>query len=288
MEFLKKTGEFLKSHYEKVLLSVILLLLAAAAAYLPIKISDNRKRITEIVTVPPPRAVPLLKPTDLTTNDALLKRVEKLEILDLAKKHHVFNPHTWKMLPDGRIIKIDSPEREGAGALLVTKITPLNLTIRYEGVRGAGEDARYGFVIDRAVSSKGAPRRTTAYISPGGNTSISNPGGKADTLTLRKVEGPPEAPTALILEVSNMPGQLKLTTDQPSLTNTIGYVADLKYPLESNKEWTDRRVGQQLEFAGEKYNIVAITEKEVKVQAPNGNRTTIGFQAASTAAADGK
>jgi len=287
MEFLKKSGEFLKNHYEKVLLSIILLLLAAAAAYLPIKISENRKKIADIVTPPPPRAVPLLKPTDLSTNQALLGKVEKLPDLDLARKHHLLNPHTWKMLPDRRIIKIDSPEREGAGALLVTKISPLNLIIRYEGVRGAGNDARYGFVIDREIASKGAPRSTTAYTSPGGNANISNPSGKADLLTLRKLEGPAEDPTTLILEVSNLPGQLHITKDQRSATNVIGYTADLKYPLE-NKEWTDRRVGQQLEFAGEKYNIVAINEKEVKVQASNGNRTTIGFQAASTAAADKK
>lgn len=44
--------EFLKKHYEKVILSIVLLLLAVAAAYLPIRVAAVNKDIeTEVPRV---------------------------------------------------------------------------------------------------------------------------------------------------------------------------------------------------------------------------------------------
>ena len=42
-----------------------------------------------------------------------------------------------------------------------------------------------------------------------------------------------------------------------------GFTADLKYPPENNRVWSNLRVGAPLRIAGEDYNIVAITKSEV-------------------------
>jgi hypothetical protein len=47
----------------------------------------------------------------------------------------------------------------------------------------------------------------------------------------------------------------------------------LKYDPE-NKKWTNQRVGGALSFAGENYNIVAITKNEVVVLAKSNQKKT--------------
>jgi hypothetical protein len=61
--------------------------------------------------------------------------MEKLTNLDLARPQLV-EPGHLEASADGRLIKIDSSEKEGPGALVITKIHP-NLTII--GVAGTGD-----------------------------------------------------------------------------------------------------------------------------------------------------
>src|SRR5438034_3121929 len=126
MEFLKKIGGFVRNHYEKVLLSLVLLGLAAAAAYLPIQINAHKRKLEEIKLRidRPPVAGKLPKPLDLSTNMATIERVEKLPNLTLTRPHNLLNPVTWKRTPEGRLLKIDTEDKEGPGALKVTKMTP--------------------------------------------------------------------------------------------------------------------------------------------------------------------
>jgi hypothetical protein len=59
-----------------------------------------------------------------------------------------------------------------------------------------------------------------------------------------------------------------------------GYEADLKYPPES-KDFKNLRVGGLVHFAGEDYNIVAITENEVVLSARlNDKKYTVRLAAA--------
>ena len=69
-----------------------------------------------------------------------------------------------------------------------------------------------------------------------------------------------------------------MTKTKP-LDRITGYAADLSYPLEANRTFLDRRVKNSIKFAGEEYNIVAINQNEVTVQASSNKRTTIRFTA---------
>src|SRR5512141_591788 len=98
--------DFVKKHYEKVLLSIVLLGLAVAAAALPWQVSHVRERLNEIernLTVKV-KAKPF-KPLDewLNTNKTLVARLEKPLDVELAGVHNLFNPVVWKKLPDGRL-----------------------------------------------------------------------------------------------------------------------------------------------------------------------------------------
>ena len=272
MALLKKIGEFVKSHYEKILLSVVLLVLAGAAAYLPLKISANQEMLKSADKFDPTAGKGHLpKPVDLSTNQIIFERVEKLTNLDLSRPHNLLNPVTWKRAPDGRLIKIDSSEKEGPGALVITKIHPLNLTITFNGVAGTGDPPRYQFT----VKNEADPNRSKRGNIP----KLVALNAKSDLFTLKEVRGPADNPTELVLELEDTKELVTVTKGKP-FVRINGYSADLTYPLEANKVFLDRRVKDIIEFGDKKYKIVAIRENEVTVEAIQTTaRTTIRFNA---------
>ena len=272
MALLKKIGEFVKSHYEKILLSVTLLGLAAAAAYLPLKISETQKMLQSAKEFQPAAGKGKLpKPTDLSTNQIVLEHAQKLPNLDLGRPHNLLNPVTWKRAPDGRLIKIDSSEKEGPGALVITKINPLKLTITFASVSGSGDSLRYQFT----VRNEADPNRSKRGNIP----KLVALNAKSDLFTLKQVRGPADNPTELVLELEDTKELVTVTKGKPYV-RVNGYSADLTYPLEANKVFLDRRVKDPLEFGDKKYKIVAIRENEVTVEAIQTTaRTTIRFNA---------
>ena len=130
--------QFLKKHYEKVLLSIVLLGLAAAAAALPWQVSRERDRLEEIrrnltVKVKPKP----FKPLDdwLSTNKAALARLENPLDLELSGPHNLFNPVPWKKLPGGQMVPIRTGSELGPGAVKIVQIRELMPQVSFETVR---------------------------------------------------------------------------------------------------------------------------------------------------------
>src|SRR4051794_3057305 len=98
--------DFLKKHYEKVLLGVVLLGLAVALAFLPFKITSEKQNLADardkLITKP----VKPLTNIDLTLPDAALKRVIGSYTLDLTTSNKVFNPVPWQRAADQHLIKV--------------------------------------------------------------------------------------------------------------------------------------------------------------------------------------
>src|SRR5688500_20190073 len=88
--------QFLKAHYEKVILSVVLLGLLAAAALMPMKVSQERQNEEQRKEVLLPKAVKPMNPIDLTTNKQFVASVEQPKRVDLAGEPNVFNPDGWQ------------------------------------------------------------------------------------------------------------------------------------------------------------------------------------------------
>src|SRR5205814_9311778 len=127
--------QFVKKHYEKVLLSIVLLGLAGAAAALPWQVSHERDRLEEIqgnLTVKV-KAKPF-KPLDdwLTTNKTVVARLQAPLNLELSGGHNLFNPVVWKKRPDGAIVPIRNGSELGPGAVKIINITNLTLEVAFE------------------------------------------------------------------------------------------------------------------------------------------------------------
>src|SRR5437868_10208728 len=97
--------EFLKKHYEKLILSVVLLGLAAVAATLPMKVNQEKQREEERKTSLLSPKINPFPPVDLTTNKAVLEKVKTPIHFDIAGKHNLFNPVPWVEKPNGELVK---------------------------------------------------------------------------------------------------------------------------------------------------------------------------------------
>jgi hypothetical protein len=243
--------EFLKKHYEKILLSVVLLCLALTAAWFPAKINKEKEESQGYkVGLPTPKALP---PIDLTTNEAALQRLQHPPTVVLSGEHNLFNPVTWKVKSDGSFLKI---LREGVEALTVTAIQPLYLEISYERATPPG----YWIGIKR-MSIKRAP--VYAKVNE-----------KKDLFTIKDVKGPTENPNALDMVLTDTGETVSITKDKP-YQKVEGYAVDLRYDPD-NLSFPKRHINDIITFGGESYKIIAITANDVRVQAiSTDKRTTI-------------
>jgi hypothetical protein len=260
--------DFLKKNYEKVLLSVVLLGLTVAACGLPFIIQAKRDALAAYIAGNKSKVKPI-PPLDLAGLEAAIQRAQTPIKLDYTTKHNLFNPVTWKKLADGSLKKEVTGTEEGPDALQVTGIKPLYLEVSFDSQSGTG----YLLKIERQAALSEGKRHSGAFVSPGS---------KGDLLSWQGVKGPPDKPTELDLVWNETGETIAVTPDKP-FRRVDGFAADLKYPMEANKIWTDRRVGSRpLQFANGTYNIVVITESNVVVSAEsNKKKTTIPFHPAN-------
>jgi hypothetical protein len=259
--------DLLKKHYEKIVLGGVLLVLVVSAALLPVMIGNERDSLKaksdEIINLP---SKPL-EPLNLSTQQLILQRVVAGVTLDLSSRHKMFNPVFWQKTPEGRTVKIATGDETGPKALTVTKQTPLNLIITLDSINpGDGTTpTRYIIGVERQAATEVSKRRKKQYYSTVDN--------KNDAFLLRKVNGPPENPDSLVLELTDGGETLTLEKGKP-FSRVDGYMVDLKYDLEK-KTWTNQRIGSPvLRFGNEDYNIVAITKNEIVVLAKSNQKKT--------------
>lgn len=261
--------DFLKKHYEKVLLGVVLVGLAVGAALLPWMIASERRGLQEKadeIIRRPPKPLPEL---DLSATTNLFQRVGTPVVLDLSAGSKLFNPATpWQRRPDGGIAPVPAGRGVGPDAVVVTKITPLYTTFTLENVNVLESGARYIIGIVREAAAKPTDRRKrTVGASLNENTK--------EGFIIREVRGPANEPTELVLELTDTGERVTLSKTKP-YRRVDGYTADLRYPPE-NRTWPGLRVGARVRLSGEDYNIVAITANEVVLSAPSGKKTSRPF-----------
>ena len=258
---------FLKQHYEKIILSVVLVCLAVAAAWLPMALKQAHDKLqVSAETPPPPKSY---KPADLSTTISNLNAIKAPPPLVLNGEHNLFNPVVWKKKFDGTLIKIATGKEEGPDALTITKITPLHFILTFS--RPASSDG-YFFGVTREISGDKRERiKRDIYVSPTHT--------KEKYFIFRGVKGPPEDPV-FTLELTDYAKELVTVTTNTPFDRVEGYSADLRYDLEK-MSWNDQRVGSILRFAGDAYKIVYIDKNEVRVMANSNNKqTTIKWNSA--------
>jgi hypothetical protein len=251
--------QFLKAHYEKIILSVVLVGLAALAALMPMRVAQERERQdareAEIIK----KSVKEYQPIDLTTNATVLSRLEQPLRLKLEGDHNVFNPVRWQKRPDGGVYKASAA---GANALEVAEIRPLKLSLTFDEVAGTPTDVKYQLSYLNEAQRGGRPTPRIAGVKDRNNMFM-----------IEEVIGETNNPTALKVTIAGDKEPVTIAPGKP-YERIVGYSADLRYPLE-DKLFKDLKVKGEFTIAGETYNIVAITENEVVLSAKSNKKQTV-------------
>jgi hypothetical protein len=252
--------DFLKKHYEKILLSVVLLGLVGALAFMALIIPREQQKVRDIGEgIISGRVVPLPE-LDLTQQSNVVERLQSPYRLDFDTPNRLFNPVEWVRTPDGRL---RTATRTNPQAVVVTAIPPLYLVLSLDSVVTNELGARYVISVERQAAANPALRRKQQrYVS------VDDP--KKDVFALVKVGGPPENPDDLILRLADTGQTITLSKDKP-FRRVDGYTADLKYDPEK-ASWSGQRVGSHLKFAGDDYTIVDINSNEVVLSAQSNQK----------------
>ncbi|MGA2788152.1 MAG: hypothetical protein ABSF60_11555 [Verrucomicrobiota bacterium] len=257
---------FVKKHYEKILLSVVLLGLMGVLVFMLYLIPSDRQRLATIRQSIISHAVKPLDVLDLSRETNVSARLQSPYKLDFSTTNKLFNPVQWQRAADGSLIKIKTGNEIGPKAVGITKITPLYLILTLDAVETNEFGARYVVSVERQAAYSPAQRGKRQHYASVGE--------KNETFTVIDVNGSPANPaqTKLILQLTDTGERATLSKDKP-FRRVDGYSADLKYDPEG-KKWQGQRVGADLRFAGDDNIIVAIEQDTVILLARSNQKKT--------------
>jgi hypothetical protein len=260
--------DFIKKHYEKIVFGLVLLGLVGALVFLPFLIAGDQQELKEVREGIINGKITPLPELDMSRQDGVFQRLQSPYELDFSTTNKLFNPVEWKKDMSGNWIKITTGHEVDA---VVTKITPLYLMLTLDSVmtNALGTPPRYVIYVERQAAVNPAfRRRVQRYVS------VDDP--KKDVFTLKQVLGDTNDPSQLIVTLADTGETATVSKDKP-FQRVDGYMADLKYDPEKFSR-TGQRVGADLKFAGDDYNIVAIGPNEVILSAAsNQKKTTLRY-----------
>jgi len=255
--------DFLKKHYEKILLGLVLAGLVGALVFMPFYIAaDNHAMsdLTESVVNKPGKELP---PLDLSGPSAVTARLRANYNLDLESSNRLFNPMEWQKNADGNMIPVAG--HVGSQMVIVTNITPLYLIVTLETVTTNEIGARYGIGVEKQGDKKLPNRRHQLKNVAKGDKAN-------DTFTLLDVKGAPENPDALVLKLVDSGEVISITHDK-AYRRIDAYSADFRYDPEK-KVFRARRVGDKVSFNGTDFTVVGVTQDSLTLEDQSNQKKT--------------
>lgn len=260
--------DFLKKHYEKLTLGLVLLAVAGVAISLVLSVTQIKQDLATALEQAKGTKQKALQSINLSTNENELAAVVTHKPVVLgAEDHYTFNPVTWARAANGRIEPTRGRADMGAAGLSYTESHDLYLEVAFSAVAGTPEAPRYQFSIRRDYEKTPKLRTPIVESVPVGAES------KDQIFKLLEVRGPKESPTDFVCELVSTREQFVISKTK-SFRKTQGYSADLRYEA-SRQSFNQKRVGDSLNLSGAVYKIVAIEKDELVVSAPNSVRTTV-------------
>lgn len=243
--------DFLKKHYEKIILAVVLLGLAGAAAYLPFSVSAIRAELEESIR---PRKPKEFQQKDLSESLALLNRAKNPEHIRLAgPDHNTFNPVGW-LEDNGTLVKDRFYGHKGPNAVEILATEPLYLTIEFNADKELDvENPKYSFSVTREAAEKRSERRRMTR-----NARLRD---KNDIFILREVKGDALRPESFVLELLASNKTITVNAQEP-YSEIAGYKADLEYAA-GRRKFTSVMKGDKISIDKRNYEIVFVSETEV-------------------------
>lgn len=246
--------DFLKKHYEKLLLGVMLVGLIGVLVFMLFYIAADKTEMAQKgnnYTAPRARGLTNL---DMTLLEGTSARVQSLYNLDLESSNKLLNPMEWQREPDGTVIEAN---RTGLGMVDVTNITPLYTIVSLDSVITNELGVRYLIKVERQAASQPAKRRLVPhYVSKGEKAN-------AD-FALVAVKGPEDNPDSLSVRMVDSGEEVTIAPNKP-FRRVDGYMADFNYDPE-RRVFHGRRTGDHVAFGGQDYAVVDITKDEVVLQ----------------------
>jgi hypothetical protein len=254
--------QFLKKHYEKILLGVVLAGMVAVLVFMIFYIASETERLrqkTEGLIKTPAKELPSL---DATTNDAAMARVQSPYVLDLETGNKVFNPQEWQKKADGTMLIKPGNIAQFA---VVTNITSLYLVLTLDSVMTNDLGARYVIGVEKQAEKVAAKRhKQQRYVSAGEKAN--------DTFALVDIKGAPEDPDSITVRLVDSGETVSITRSQP-YRRVDGYTADFRYDLEK-KVFLHRRAGDKVSFGGTDYVVADINANEVILSDQSNQKKT--------------
>ena len=254
--------EFLKKHYEKIVLCVVLLGLAGAAIWMRMAV----ERVPASLPAAPSTEVsprrgrgargegaPTLAPLDLSTDQVALAQMTNPPEILLSGDHNLLNPVTWKKKSDGTFLKV---VKIGPDALVVTNITKLYTVIAFDHASGNGSGV-YVMAIQQHSDLEHPRRPVVEYAKKDQKM-------KSGLYILRDIKGDPDNPSELDLELPLTGETVAVTKDKP-YEWVDSFTADLRYEPDA-RTIPKVHVNEIIPLDGEQYKIIEITTNAVRIQ----------------------
>lgn len=266
--------DFVKKHYEKILLTVVLMGLVGALVFLPVLIRRDQDEVDQMTTAVINPPIKPLSALDLTRQSNAFERLQSPYSLDFSTTNKLFNPLQWQKKADGSVVPVKLGTI-GPEAAVVTRTYPLYTIITLDAVETNAIDTndvatRYVMSVERQAAPQPGQRVKRQHYA-----SIAE---KVDAFTIRSVKGSLDNPAQLELTVqlADTGEQATISKDKP-FRRVDGYSADLKYDPEG-KKWQAQRLGADLKFNADDYIIVAIDQNSVILLArSNQKKTTLTY-----------
>ena len=258
--------QFLKKHFEKILLGIVLAGLIGVLVFMLFYIQADKQAMDDAANGlinPSAKALPDL---DLTTNNAAVTRLQSPFALDLETGNKVFNPFEWQKTLDGRLV--EKANSIGAQVAVVTNIAPLYLVLSLDSIATNELGARYVIGVEKQAATTAAKQhKQQRYVSVGD---------KNDTFVLLEAKGAPENPDALLIKILDTGETVTVTRNQP-FRRVDAYKADFRYDPEK-KVFRGRRIGDKVSFGGADYQVVEVNQNELILSdESNGKKTSLPF-----------
>ena len=253
--------DFLKKHYEKIILCVVLLCLAAAVLWMNSATKKAKEGAHDSTAGRAPKTAPP-EAFDLTPYQQALAQITNPPTVLLAGEHNLFNPVTWKRKANGDLLKI---VKSGPDALVVTGITPLYTVISFERPM---EGSIYVMNVQSNVPDPNQPSLHAKSLYP--HKDEKNKGWPFIVRGIKGAENDPSEVNLEILETGDT--NVWVSTNHP-YKHVQSYYADLKYDPET-LTLLKRKVKEEFNLDNDPYIIVEITNDAVRVQSRRTTKVT--------------
>jgi hypothetical protein len=260
--------DFLKNHYEKVILGVVLLGVIIFAALLPGKISATQEELKEGIKMPEVGPAKPAKPLDTSAFEIAMQINAAPPPLKLSGEHNLFNPVRWRRIQGPTA----PPEPDVQGDLdlqyfILTATRPLTFAVWFDSVRGTGTSMRYQFMILNEASINPAGRR------PSPRTLRPAVGEKNEIFTITEIKGPIEDPAEVVVELAADKQVVTLgRSRERGYQKLVGYEADATYSP-AKRTFTNLRVGMPV-LLGEAWKVIAIDATSITIESRIQKRET--------------